>query len=107
MKKAHSAYEEFMAMTPEERDKAVAEFDCEFIMDTFKPLTPEMHERWERAKRKPGRPLVGRGAKVISVSVEKGLLSRSDALARRLKVRRAALIARGLRAVLAAAGEEP
>jgi hypothetical protein len=101
MKKARSAYEEFMAMTPAERDKAVAEFDREFIMDTFKPLTPKMQARWERAKRKRGRPRVGRGARVISVSVERDLLARSDALARKLKVRRAALIARGLRAVLA------
>ena len=107
MRKARSAYEEFMAMSPEEREKAVAKFDREFIMDTFKPLTPELQRRWERAKRKPGRPPVGRGAKVISVSVEKGLLARSDALARRLRVPRTALIARGLRAVLAAAGEEP
>jgi len=107
MKKTRSAYEEFMAMTPAERDKAVAKFDEEFIADTFGPPPPEAVAQMRRARRKRGRPRVGRGARVISVSVEKGLLSRSDALARRLKVRRAALIARGLRAVLAAAGEEP
>ena len=97
----------YWEMNAEELARATAEFDREFVAETAKPLTPEMRERWERAKRKPGRPRVGCGAKVISVSVEKGLLARSDALARRLKVRRAALIARGLRAVLAAAGEEP
>jgi hypothetical protein len=107
MKKARSAYEEFMAMTPAEREKAVAKFDEEFIADTFGPPPPDAVAQMRRARRKRGRPRVGRGARVISVSVEKGLLSRSDALARRLKVRRAALIARGLRAVLAAAGEEP
>jgi len=106
MKKTRSAYEEFVAMTPAERDKAVAEFDKEFVSDTFGPPPPEALAQMRRARRKPGRPKVGKGARVISVSVEKGLLSRSDALARKLKVRRAAIIARGLRAVLAAAGEE-
>ena len=49
------------------------------------------------------------GVKVISVSVERGLLSKSDALASRLGISRAALIERGLRLVLAgrvAAGSE-
>lgn len=91
----------YWEMNGEELAKATAEFDKEFIGDTFGPLTPEMKERWERAKRKPGRPRVGRGVKVISVSVEKDLLKRSDALARKLKVRRSTLIAAGLRAVLA------
>ena len=40
--------------------------------------------------------------KVISVSVERGLLARSDALARDLGISRASLIERGLRAVLEA-----
>ena len=55
----------------------------------------------ERDKRKRGRPRVGRGVRVISVSIEIGLLARADALARRLHISRAALIARGLRTVLA------
>jgi hypothetical protein len=38
---------------------------------------------------------------VISVSVERGLLGRSDRLAKSLGVSRAALIERGLKAVLA------
>jgi hypothetical protein len=99
------AQKPYWEMNAQELARATAEFDKEFIGDTFKPLTPEMRARWEKAKRKPGRPRVGKGVDVISVSVEKGLLARSDALARRLKVRRSALIARGLRAVLAAAGE--
>lgn len=77
------------------------EFDREFIADTFGPMPPEAKEKWERAKRKRGRPKVGEGAKVISVSVEKDLLAKSDAMAKRLGIPRAALIARGLRRVLA------
>jgi len=92
---------EFWDMNLAELREATKEFDQEFIADTFKPLTPEMRARWEKARRKRGRPRMGKGVKVISVSVEKDLLAQSDALARKLGVRRAALIARGLRQVLA------
>jgi hypothetical protein len=70
-----------------------------------KPLSPGMRARWREAKRKPGRPKQGRGAQVISVSIERDLLTRSDTLAKRMGLSRAALIARGLKAVLAAAGQ--
>lgn len=51
-------------------------------------------------KRKRGRPIEGKGAQVISVSVERGLLNRSDKLAERMGISRSQLIARGLKAVL-------
>lgn len=44
---------------------------------------------------------------MISVSVERGLLSRSDALAKDLGLTRAGLIERGLQAVLATEGRKP
>ena len=91
-------------MNLEELEGATKEFDKEFIGDTFRPLTPEMRERWERAKRKKGRPREGCGVKVVSVSVEKGLLARSDALARKKGLTRAGLVARALKTVLAAEG---
>jgi hypothetical protein len=100
--KEKPAQKRFWEMNKKELGAATAEFDKEFIIDTFKPLTPEMAGRWRRARAKPGRPAVGKGVRVISVSVEKGLLAETDRLARRLKVPRAALIARGLHHVLAA-----
>lgn len=42
---------------------------------------------------------------MISVSIERGLLGRSDQLAKALGVSRAALIERGLNAVLAGIGK--
>jgi hypothetical protein len=81
------------------------EFDQELVAETFAPPPAEARAQWEQARRKPGRPRKGRGAKVISVSVEEELLARSDALAKRMGVSRAGLIARGLRAVLAVEGE--
>lgn len=42
-------------MTTRELAEATKEFDKPFVADTFAPLSPEMRERWERAKRKVGR----------------------------------------------------
>ena len=79
------------------------EFDREFVADSFEAPAGPARTRWRRAKRKRGRPRLGSGAKVISVSVERRLLKQCDALAKRLGVSRATLIARGLQAVLSAA----
>lgn len=87
---------------PEELDRITADLDREFVADTFRPLTDQEAKTWRRAKRKRGRPVRGRGSKVISVSIEKRLLDRTDRLARKKRVSRAQLIARGLNAVLAA-----
>ena len=89
-------------MTADELAEATAEFDREFVSDEFSPCGADAAGKWRRVKRKPGRPRQGRGAKVISVSLEKELLAQADRLAKRKKVSRASLIARGLRAVLEA-----
>jgi hypothetical protein len=83
-----------------------ARYDREMVIDEFGPMTAAARARWARAKRKPGRPRRGKGAKAISVSVERGLLSRSDALAKDLGLSRAGLIERGLQAVLATEGRK-
>jgi hypothetical protein len=93
------------ARSADELGRLTAEFDREDSADEFHELSPESQRRWARVKRKPGRPRKGQGVKVISVSVEKTLLARSDALARRMGVTRAGLIERGLKAVLVAQGE--
>ena len=103
MKKKAKPYDQ---MTTAELRKATAEFDREFIIDTFRPLTPAQKARWLKAVKKRGRPRQGKGAQVISVSVEKDLLARSDRLARRLGVTRAGLIIRSLSATLVVVGEK-
>lgn len=91
----------YWEMTTAELREATKEFDQEFIGDTFKPATAKERARFERA-RKRGRPRNGHGAKTISVTVEKQLLAKTDRLAKKLKVPRAVLIARGLQAVVSA-----
>jgi hypothetical protein len=90
----------YWKMTTAELREATAEFDREFVGDTFGSPTPEQMAQFERAKRKRGRPRNGMGSKTISVTVEAGLLAKTDRLAKKLQVPRAVLIARGLQAVL-------
>jgi hypothetical protein len=94
----------YARMTAQELQEATAEFDREMVVTQSRPLKAKERSRWEAARRKPGRPRRGCGVKVVSVSLEQGLLSRSDGLARRLGISRALLIERGLKAVLTAEG---
>ncbi len=93
-------------MSLDDLREATKQFDEEMAVDRSRALTPAERKAWEKARRKPGRPRRGAGAKVISVSVERGLLARCDALARTLGISRASLIERGLRAVLGAVRPE-
>ena len=80
--------------------EATKEFDKEFV--PTKPLTPSMTKREVRARRKMGRPRIGKGALRVLVTVERDLLQRADVFARRHKLTRSGLIAHCLKAVLAA-----
>ena len=105
-KKSAGRSSRYEAMNNHELAEATAAYDHEMVIDQFQPLSKRSQARWERARRKPGRPQRGKGAQVISVSVERDLLSRSDTLARNLGLSRARLIERGLKAVLAAEGKK-
>ncbi len=89
-------------MTTSELAETTAAYGRVMAIDEFRPMDSQSRARWERAKKKVGRPRRGKGAKVISVSVEQDLLEASDRLAKELGVSRARLIERGLRAVIAA-----
>jgi hypothetical protein len=67
-----------------------------------RPLTPSDHRALKRAARKGGRPRIGAGAKRINITVERTLLKTIDAYARRHGMTRAAVVAEGLRKLIAA-----
>lgn len=83
-------------MTISQLDAMVAEFDREFIADSFGPMDAKAKALHQRAKKKRGRPRLGAGSQVISVTIEKRLLRQVDQLARQLGISRAKLIAVGL-----------
>jgi hypothetical protein len=95
-----AAAKPYWEMTTEELQRATAEFDGEAAADTFGEPTSQQRAQDRRARRKRGRPRIGLGAQTISVTIEKGLLAQADRLARKLRVHRAQLIARGLQAIV-------
>lgn len=90
-------------LAKQELDALSAEFDREFIADTFGAPAREVKKRLDQVKRKRGRPRVGAGSTTISVTVEKQLLKRVDRFAKRHGLSRARLIALGLSVVLKSA----
>jgi uncharacterized protein (DUF4415 family) len=95
----------YWEMTTEELREATKQFDEEFVGDKARPLSPEMKARWERAKAKGEPAPNGKPEQTIAVRLDKALLKRCTALAKKKRLTRDALIARGLRALLAAEGE--
>lgn len=101
------ALREYARVASSQIAEDVARYDRDSVIDEFGPMDSKARARWLEAKRKPGRATRGRkDARVISVTIEKELLSRSDALARQLGTNRAGLIERGLQAVLAVVGRK-
>ena len=95
----------YWEMTTEELREATKEFDNEFVADKAQPLAPQMRVRWQRAKNKRPRTENGEDERTIVVRLEKKLLDRCTALAKKKRISRDALIARSLKALLAAEGQ--
>jgi hypothetical protein len=95
----------YWEMTTEELRDATKEFDEEFVGDKARPMSPEMRARWERAKAKGEPPQNGKAEQTIAIRLEKALVKRCSALAKKKRLSRDVLIARGIRALLAAEGE--
>lgn len=87
-------------MNAKELAAATARFDKEFVIDQSREQTAEERRQWSKAKKKRGRPKQGQGVQIISVSIEKGLLNKTDKLAKKLHTQRTKLISRGLEAIL-------
>ncbi len=95
-----SDYERFMTLSDAQKDADVARYDRGVDLCDTKALTPAQRQSWAKAKRKRGRPRIGRGVEIISLSVERSLLRKADRVAKAEGISRAALFARGLETVL-------
>jgi len=111
MAKKISEYERFMALSDAQKDAEVAKYDKFPEGFVGKPLrkSDKVLDRLARAKgralsrsgsRAVGRPMVGNGAKIVPVSIERGLLEKADSFARRHKLKRSQMVADGLRLVM-------
>lgn len=107
MKKKKSGYQKFMDMSPAERARDVARFDREFVVDESVEAPAEERAVMEKVRKQvTGRPKVGLGAKRVLVTVERSLLSRADAAAKRKKMSRAQFVAQGLKMMLGERAEK-
>lgn len=100
--KKPSAYDRFMALSDVEKQAELARFDHPVSLAESRPLRlaeRRKFETWQK-KARAGRPKVGQGAAVISLSIERSLLSRADRYARKHKLTRAALFAKAVKAIL-------
>src|SRR5688572_12705631 len=92
----------YWEMSARELAAATKRFDAPMVVDESRPLTAAERAQWNRVKRKRGRPKVGRGSKRVSLSIEKGLLKRITAYAKKKQVSRSGLVAEAFEKLLAA-----
>jgi hypothetical protein len=88
-------------MTEVELDRLAAEAGKVTFGNT-RPLMADARRALARAAGKGGRPRIGAGARRINITVEQTLLNQADAYARKHGLTRAALVAQGLRKIVAA-----
>src|ERR1041384_364609 len=100
-RKRHNPYDQ---MNTEELAAATAEYDKPWRGAGLpgKPLTAADRAKFRQAaaRAKAGRPQVGGGAKIVPVSIERGLLKEADAFAKAQKIKRSQMVAEGLRLVM-------
>jgi hypothetical protein len=93
----------YWEMTAAELVEATNEFDREFVAETFRLMTSAEEKAWRAAvgkrRHKPARAT--RTIKVVPVAIDKALLKRVDALAKKRGLTRDRLVADGLEALLA------
>jgi len=92
---------QYWEMSAKELAEATKQFDEPLVVDQSRPLTSAEREQWKQVKRKRGRPKIGRGYQRVSISVEKGLLKRMTAYAKKRQMTRSGLIAEVFEELLA------
>ena len=88
-------------MSKAELDRLGAEAEKVTYRNT-RPLTAQFRRALARAANRGGRPRIGAGARRINITVERTLLNKADAYARKHRLSRAAVVAEGLKRIVAA-----
>jgi hypothetical protein len=91
----------FLALSDAEKEEVWESLNREIPFKETRPLSPEQRRQWARMKRAARGNRSAKAAKVISVSIEGGLLERADAYARKNRLTRSQLVARGLKLAMA------
>ena len=105
-KAKQSDIEWFISLPDSQKERIFQEIEAESAEDRLarsRPLNARERKQWRRFQAKAGRPRVGKGAKTISLTVERTLLKQADAFAKKHGITRARLIAQCLKAVIGSA----
>jgi hypothetical protein len=93
---------DFEALSADKKEELYQECKSIGADEIGAPLTPAQRKLHERATR--GRPRKGKGAQVVSLSIEKDLLLRAQRLAKALGLSRSELFSRGRRRLAGGCG---
>jgi hypothetical protein len=94
-----SGYDAFMALSDVEKERVWESFNREIPLSETSPLTAADRRLHEKARRR-GRPRTGEGAEPVTLTIERGLLRRTDAFAARTGLTRSQLVAMALTQLL-------
>jgi hypothetical protein len=95
-----STIAEFMALSDVDKEKVALYYEQGRHRGETRPLNAGERAEVRREKKRMGRPRIGKGAKVISLSVERDLLQRADACAKSRGLKRAEFFGEALRGAL-------
>jgi hypothetical protein len=95
---------DFIALSDAEKTRYVEEEieskTTAHLLAESRPLNKQERAQWKQLKKMMGRPKIGKGSKIITVSIERDLLKRATQFAKANGLNRSALIARGLETVM-------
>ncbi|HEV8293127.1 MAG TPA: hypothetical protein VGP94_14425 [Tepidisphaeraceae bacterium] len=104
-KRKLSFADHFEHMTDAQKTAFARQYDREIPLSETRPLTAAEQRLFRRImNRGRGRPRIGKGASRINITIEKNLLSRVNAFAKKTKISRARMIAQGLELMMKKAG---
>ncbi|HET6251478.1 MAG TPA: hypothetical protein VFE47_27585 [Tepidisphaeraceae bacterium] len=90
----------FERLSAQEKEDVYNYFDREIPASELRDPTSAQAAVLARHRKKMGRPQIGQGAKVVAVTLEKGLLQRVDEWAKKHEMKRSEVITRGLNLVI-------
>ena len=98
---------DFEKLSDAEKEAYIAEIDAETPEQRLarsRPLNARERAQWRATRKKMGRPKFGKnGTKIVSVTVERGLLKLADAYARQNGMKRSELFSLSVKNMLSTA----
>jgi hypothetical protein len=88
-----SDIDQFIALPDSQKQRILKRIESQTPQQRLsrsRPLNAREQKQWRRFKSKMGRPKVGKGARTISLTVEKDLLDQADAYAKQHGISRSA-----------------